>query len=184
MTSKSELRRRLRARRQTIQPGSVIHNAVELLRAYDVQKVALYAALNDEVSVVDVMSAYPQAQYFFPKVHGAHDLKFIHVKDPADLVPGAFGIKEPVGGVEEPLRQMSAVLVPGLAFDRFGARLGRGRGYYDRALSSVTALKIGICSKDQVIDRIPTEPFDIGMDFVATDYFILRPLRAPTKGLH
>lgn len=81
-----------------------------------------------------------------------------------------WGYRQPVAGsVEVPLNEIGAVLVPGLAFDLQGGRLGWGAGYYDRLLSRVGSdvLKIGI-SDGNIVDSVPTDSHDVSMTHVAT----------------
>jgi 5-formyltetrahydrofolate cyclo-ligase len=147
--------------------------------------VALFSPLQGEPDVTHIRSVYSPVTTFFPKVAHATELDFFEVQDVSELQVGAFGIQEPSGfGRSAKLSEIEAVLVPGLVFDRTGARLGRGRGYYDRALAEYQGLKIGVCCSDRVVEHLPTETFDVFMDYIVTDYFILRPLWAPTKGLH
>ena len=61
------------------------------------------------------------------------------------------------------------LLVPGLAFDKELNRLGRGRGYYDRYLKSFEGIKVGICFEKQIIETIPTEAFDMKLDYLITE---------------
>ena len=89
--------------------------------------------------------------------------------DPAAMRPGAFGIAEPGPAAEECLPQeIDLVVVPGVAFTADGARMGRGRGYYDRYLSqpALRATKVGVCYAHQLCDGLPTEPHDVAMDAV------------------
>ena len=65
------------------------------------------------------------------------------------------------------------ILVPGLAFDRNGGRMGFGKGYYDRLLESSNAVKIGLCYDFQILEKIPTESHDVPMNFVITEKEIL-----------
>jgi len=87
------------------------------------------------------------------------------------LVPGAFGVMEPMA--EAPLVQPTLVLVPLLAFDRSGHRLGYGAGFYDRTLAAlrdtgrVTA--IGVAHAEQQVDAVPHDPYDQRLDGVLTD---------------
>lgn len=64
--------------------------------------------------------------------------------------------------------EIDAVVVPGVAFTKDGARMGRGKGFYDKYLSKneFRALKIGVCFKEQVLDGLPVEPHDVKMDVV------------------
>ena len=59
--------------------------------------------------------------------------------------------------------------MPGIAFDKFGNRIGFGKGYYDRYLMDLDAYKIGICFREQLDDYIPTGEFDIKMDEIIVD---------------
>jgi 5-formyltetrahydrofolate cyclo-ligase len=84
------------------------------------------------------------------------------------LVAGAFGILEPALDNPVPLNRLDLVVVPGVGFDARGRRLGRGKGFYDRILSEATGVKCGICFEEQLLETIPVEPHDVGVDFLAT----------------
>ena len=86
--------------------------------------------------------------------------------------------QEPSGGEEVSLDRISVFLVPGLAFDREGRRLGRGGGHYDRVLSKAVGLKIGLAHNYQISNSaLPEESHDIRMDLVVTNQFLLAPLK-------
>lgn len=86
-----------------------------------------------------------------------------------ELVSGRFGIREPAARcVEIPLADLELVLVPGVAFDWRGHRLGRGQGFYDRLLANFSGKKIGIAFEEQLVDAIPAEPQDVRMNFILT----------------
>jgi 5-formyltetrahydrofolate cyclo-ligase len=90
------------------------------------------------------------------------------------LAPGKFGIREPAGGFPPvPLNRLDLVLVPGVAFDRSGRRLGRGRGFYDRLLAGVRGIKCGVGFDEQVQPKIPVEPHDVLLDCMVTPGFWL-----------
>ncbi len=90
---------------------------------------------------------------------------------PECLVAGEqFGIGEPTGPVYTDLEAIELIIVPGVAFDRKGNRMGRGRGFYDRLLKTTPkALKIGVAYDFQMLDSIPVEPFDVKMDRIITE---------------
>lgn len=92
------------------------------------------------------------------------------VSDPArDLRPGRFGIREPGPGCPAiPLNRLDLILVPGIAFDLCGHRLGRGQGFYDRLLSRVSGLKCGVAFDEQVVPALPVEPHDVRVDCILT----------------
>lgn len=92
------------------------------------------------------------------------------VRDPAKEVQlGHFGIREPGAGCQEhPLNLLDLVLVPGVAFDLGGRRLGRGAGYYDRLLSEVRGTTCGIAFDEQISGELPVEPHDRFVDCILT----------------
>ncbi|MGH8048823.1 MAG: 5-formyltetrahydrofolate cyclo-ligase [Chthoniobacterales bacterium] len=105
-----------------------------------------------------------------PRIDG-EALHFHRVEDFSALVSGSFGTREPAGGEKVLLREAAAVLVPGVAFDRAGARLGRGGGFYDRLLGdpALTARRVAVCFACQLVDRVPVEPHDAEVDAIVTE---------------
>ena len=78
-------------------------------------------------------------------------------------------MEEPTGALFTDYATIDLVIVPGVAFDRDGNRLGRGKGYYDRLLPRIpSAYKVGICFPFQIVEEVPAEPFDIRMDEIIT----------------
>jgi len=88
-----------------------------------------------------------------------------------DWEEGTFGIRTPVPGRSRmvPREEIDLVLVPGLAFDAQGGRLGRGAGYYDRYLADSPAFFMGFCLDMQLMERVPTDAHDVRMDAVLTN---------------
>jgi 5-formyltetrahydrofolate cyclo-ligase len=101
---------------------------------------------------------------------GSNDYLACRVQNPQnDIGPGQFGIREPKAGCPEiPLERLGLILVPGVAFDLHGRRLGRGRGYYDRLLPETHGIKCGIAFGEQIVDAVPTGRLDVRMDFILT----------------
>ena len=81
---------------------------------------------------------------------------------------GAFHIEEPTGDNIADPEEIELVVVPAVAYDRRGNRLGRGKGFYDRFLASTKATKIGVGYEFQLLDEIPAEAHDVPMDMVIT----------------
>jgi 5-formyltetrahydrofolate cyclo-ligase len=92
------------------------------------------------------------------------------ISDPkADIGPGHFGIFEPkahCAGNE--LSRVDLILVPGLAFDLDGRRLGRGKGFYDQLLAGLPGFTCGVTFDEQVVEEVPVESHDIQLDCVLT----------------
>ena len=105
------------------------------------------------------------------------DLELRVYTSPADLAIGAYGIEEPTGALFTDYATIDLVIVPGVAFDRDGNRLGRGKGYYDRLLPRIpSAYKVGICFPFQIVEEVPAEPFDIRMDEIMESLNIIEQL--------
>jgi len=86
-----------------------------------------------------------------------------------DLGDGKFGVKEPLAScVEIAMGSVDQILVPGVAFDEAGRRLGRGVGYYDRILEGVAGDRVGIAFDWQMAERVPEETHDVRMDRIVT----------------
>ncbi len=94
--------------------------------------------------------------------------------DETAFVRGNYGIYEPdpTRSQQVPEPEVDFIVVPGLAFDRFGGRLGRGAGYYDRLLSRTNAFKAGFAFFEQLVESVPMEPFDVRMDCVVASKWI------------
>ena len=127
--------------------------------------IAIYSPLPGEVDLAAVIRARPDLTWVYPKISG-HHLTF---HSGHSLQPGPFHLLEPAANSPEvPLQQIDAFICPGLAFDKSGGRLGRGRGFYDRLLAQARpgALKIGVCFEFQLVPNTYSEPHDIAMDAV------------------
>lgn len=93
----------------------------------------------------------------------------------SEIVPGLFGVREPNAGCTEiPLGRLDLVLVPGVAFDLNGRRLGRGKGFYDRLLPETNGVKCGIAFNEQILNEVPTGRLDVTMDFILTPTRVIR----------
>lgn len=134
--------------------------------------IALYSSINNEVATEQIFSVAQglDKQIYYPRVNG-DDLEFVAVLDATDLMPGRFGIAEPVAGEEIPVAKLDLIVVPGVAFDLRGHRLGYGRGYYDRQLArmSVETVAAGLSFEMQFSPLLPAEEHDRPLDFIATE---------------
>ncbi|KAA6347019.1 5-formyltetrahydrofolate cyclo-ligase [termite gut metagenome] len=84
------------------------------------------------------------------------------------LSVGPYGIKEPFGEAFTDYASIDLAVIPGVAFDRFGNRLGHGKGYYDRLLPHLSAYRIGIGFSFQLVEEVPAKEFDVRMNEVIT----------------
>lgn len=133
-------------------------------------KICLYYPLGKEVNLLPLASAALALgkQTAFPRVNGS-ELEFYQVQTLSEFVQGTFGVMEPVSS-EKISAEHGLVLVPGLAFDTEGGRMGYGKGYYDRYFARYPeCCKIGICYEMQLISKVPCDQHDVRMDGVATE---------------
>ena len=125
----------------------------------------LYYPLADEVDVRPLIkNAYDNGKKVLLPVVKGEELKLHLYQGESSLSEGAFGIMEPTGPLfsEENYSEIQLAIIPGMAFDTAGHRLGRGKGYYDRLLPKLTNARLqGICFPFQLLDEVPTEAHDI-----------------------
>jgi 5-formyltetrahydrofolate cyclo-ligase len=135
--------------------------------------VALYAGLPDEVPTAPLLRALLERGHavLLPRVGGSGRLEFAFVPDESALVVGRFGALEPPPGARvAPLRADDLVLMPGVAFDRSGARLGRGGGWYDRSLPDDVRDPFGIAFELQLVEHVPVTVTDRRVRGVFTEH--------------
>lgn len=138
--------------------------------------VCCYVALPHEVQTWDMIEEMlaQGKRVVVPFVRPrAKRLGLSEVRHPAaELAPGAFGVLEPIRSARRPVRpqELDLVLVPGLAFDRRGHRLGHGFGYFDRFLARLPkrVRTVGLAFRFQLLDRLPTASHDHAVHTVVT----------------
>jgi 5-formyltetrahydrofolate cyclo-ligase len=170
---KADLRKQMRDRKrqftqQQLEELSlpVVARLRPLLR--DASVVLAYYALPDEVCIHTLLNGLVAEgkTVLLPRVVDDRTMELCRYSGEADLREGAFHIMEPVGQRFADLSLIDTVLVPGMAFDAQGHRLGRGKGYYDRLLAGLACRKIGVCFDFQKVPEVPVDAHDILMDIV------------------
>lgn len=140
--------------------------------------IALYAAIHQEVDTTGIMSsAFTSGKrVLYPALCGNH-MVLRQVTGLESLQEGAFGILEPCpAGVEHQADEADLIVVPGVAFDLTGHRIGYGKGYYDRFLQHPgrKARLVGLCHDFQLIEgAVPADRHDIQMEIIVTDRRII-----------
>ncbi len=118
------------------------------------------------------------ARVAYPRVAGPAAPLAFHVAQPAELVAGRFGLREPAADAPQvAASDLDLVLVPGVAFDGAGGRLGFGGGFYDRTFGDAEVRRrplIGLCYDLQVVARCPLGAEDVTVDLVVTESRVLR----------
>jgi 5-formyltetrahydrofolate cyclo-ligase len=146
--------------------------------------LAWIPSFSGEVDLAGVIAEMLKTRrVYLPRVVGAGSMEFIEIDSEWAMhtEKGAFGVVQPCPEYGEILDgsriERLAVLVPGVAFDSRGARLGRGGGYYDRFLErtkNVDMLKIGVCWSMQIVPSVPTDPHDVHVDWICHEDGIVR----------
>jgi len=138
--------------------------------------IVLYSPVHQEVetAVIAREALSGGKAVLFPAVHGP-DLKFHRVGALNELVPGSFGIPEPSGEALNPA-EADLIVVPGVAFDTYGRRIGYGKGFYDRTLHRLegSGRLVGFCYEFQLLEEIVGEPHDVTMDLIVTESRVIR----------
>ena len=134
--------------------------------------LALYSAIHNEVSTDEIVGQALDSGkcLVFPRVSG-EDLEFVLIESPSELVSGAFGVKEPKSCNLVPVEKVDLIVVPGVAFDQRGHRLGYGRGYYDRALAKCQShcMKVGFAYDFQLLTTLPAAKYDQALSALMTE---------------
>ena len=173
--NKNEIRRKVRARKSMLTHAEMMRGAAsvwqqleELAAFMMAENVLMYHSLPDELGTHEFLDKWQGRKHLFlPRVNGVN----------LDILPysatrthlGAFRIEEPDGEDVTPVEEMELIVVPAMAYDRKGNRVGRGKGFYDRLLAETKALKVGVAYDCQLVDEVSVEPTDVPVDIVITE---------------
>lgn len=177
---KSEIRRKIKHLRMMLSDIEKAEAADEVFAQLEktaafmmADNILMYHSLPDELSTIRFLKKWNgHKNFYLPRVNGV-DLEILPYEE-TRLELGSFQIEEPTGNDITDVDDIELMVIPAVAFDRRGNRLGRGKGFYDRLLSSTKATKIGVGYEFQLFDEIPCEPHDIPMDMVITQKNIIR----------
>lgn len=173
-------RNELDARQRIAAATALLHNLGKLPEFMTAANVAGYWAVDGELplNLVFVSLARRGQHYFLPKLGAARQLHFAEYSTGTSLNHNRFGIPEPDVSNDQwrMPRDMDVILLPLLAFDRMGRRLGTGGGWYDASLDFLregprpaVPLLVGTGYAFQEVESVPGEPWDVDLDYVATD---------------
>jgi len=174
------MRRELRERRSALSPEE--HAAVSAAVGSQLAKIAAllrspvvggYRASRGEVDIDAALTRLHDdgAMVTVPRVSGDH-MDFLPWTSGSETITGSFGIDEPINGEPVQFSRHDVVLVPLVAFDETGQRLGQGGGFYDRAIAAAGAarpLLIGVAHAFQQVRSVPVEAWDMPLDAVVTE---------------
>lgn len=182
MSGKKELRDRLRGVLAEIPPAQrsakslrACHRLFESSTYVRSEVIMVFLSLPSEVDTSSIVlrAWQDRKRILAPKVSwNQRRMLPVEIRSLTDaLEKSQFGVREPVSGVPFPAGLIDLVIVPGLAFDEYGNRLGRGRGFYDRFLShpDFHGAACAMAFEEQVVDQVPTGPLDRAVDMLITD---------------
>jgi 5-formyltetrahydrofolate cyclo-ligase len=188
LRQKSALRLKARAARRAIGPEqrhaaayALAERVLGLPELAGATAVMLYGASAEEADpgVLEFALRDMGVRIAYPRVAGPYSLSVHWIDSPDVLAPGAFGLSEPdADAPAASLGDISAVVVPGIAFDVHGNRLGFGGGYYDTLLGDSESMPpaIGFAYDEQVFEDVPVSGRDRAVDVVVTPTRTIRPL--------
>lgn len=176
-TTKEDIRQRVRAAKALLgeaertAAAARVFDTIRNMGAYIMaHRVLLYHSLPDELSTREFLAAInpdnSDKEFFLPRVNGV-DLEILPYNR-TRMHLGSFRIEEPDGNDTVDIDDIDLIIVPAVAYDRCGNRVGRGKGYYDRLLSRSRATTIGVCYDFQLYDEITPDEHDIPVHFVVS----------------
>lgn len=173
------VRRALSAEERASASEAIARRAFALPELDEVRAVLVYGASLEEADPAPLECVLRERGVLiaYPRVVGPRALALHWIDDPGDLVSGAFGLREPAPEAPQAaLAELDLVIVPGVAFDAWCNRLGYGGGFYDTLLADLphTLPTVGLAFEEQIVDRVPCEPFDRPLDIVVTPVRTLR----------
>ena len=140
----------------------------EYIRA---KRVLCYAAMPDEVQTKGILWAIAHSgrELYLPVVRKGGGMDAVRVTEDTVMKPDPMGVEAPVSDDILPPEALDLVLVPGIAFDRAGNRLGFGKGYFDRFLTRCRCPMVGLAYELQLVDAIQATPHDVPMSKIVTE---------------
>ena len=178
INAKSDLRQQIRSALEKISPAVRAVESICLCDRLEAQlrsarTILFFAPLPDELDVWPLLEKLLAAEKicalpFFDSATQTYSARRVQ-NLASDISIGKFGVREPVSSCPEiPPEKFDLILVPGVAFDWNGNRLGRGQGFYDRLLEKIRGVKCGVGYDFQLIGKIPMEPHDARVNFIVT----------------
>lgn len=185
--SKDQIRTEMRERRRELTPewieeqSEVLQQTVQSLSEFkEAGTVCCYMSLPLEVQTSGIMAAcWDAGKNVCVPAYSRDDEEYhlARLRKDDELAEGHFGVREPGRIVRELMRDVDVMVVPGLAFDRAGNRLGYGGGHYDRMMSAETKtslFRLGIAFGFQILESVPFSDGDVRLDGIATEQELVR----------
>ena len=178
---KTALRREWKARRNGIskkeeKSRKIAENLLSLPAMEQAKMVFLYLSVGSEAETITLAKEllFKGKRIAVPVCdRKTHTMAAAEITDVAQVTVGAYGLSEPKEKKIISKEEIDLILVPGLAFDKAGYRLGYGGGYYDRYLDGFAGISIGLCFEECLTDRLPQGKYDKPVDLVITEVGVM-----------
>jgi len=148
------------------QSGEVQKKLEQLPLFVQAKNVLLFWSLPDEISTHYFIEKWAKEKTILLPVVKGEELVLRKFCGADNLICGCWNIQEPNAENFTDFERIDLAIIPALAFDKQGVRLGRGKGFYDRLLPKIKAPKAGICFDFQFVEKLPADSWDIKMDWV------------------
>lgn len=175
-TYKNKLRTQYKAVRKNIcgkrqKDDDIYRSLISMPEYKKADKIMFYLSLPDEPDTKKMIdyAFLTGKKVFVPKVINKTDMAVCQITPDEHFVKSGLGINEPSAPVYVSGEKMDLIVVPGIAFDECGTRLGFGGGYYDRFLARLSCTTVGLCYEDCLVKRLIREKTDIGVKYVITE---------------
>jgi len=152
--------------------NNVIQNLIQLEDFRRANRILFYLSFDNEVetkTLVRELLEKKEKTIIITKIENSKDLALHKISSYEDLQPGPYGILEPAIGSPVRLEDVDLIIVPGIAFDNDGNRVGYGKGYYDELLKTSRAKNVALAYDFQIVPAIPAKEHDIPMDIIITE---------------
>jgi 5-formyltetrahydrofolate cyclo-ligase len=181
---KAETRELIKAERRKMSDEDVLEKSIKASTLFvnsEIYKkskcLMIYFPLGNETDTAEIArAAYgDKKKIVFPVTDETQcEIVPYAAEEDTRFIRGGFSVFEPKGTQAVDKLKIDTIIVPGIAFDKFGSRIGFGKGCYDRFLRDLPAVKVGFCYEFQLCDKIDADDFDVKMDFLITEEKIIR----------
>lgn len=176
--TKDQFRKKYFALRKNLTKSEVLAKSTQIFKytsklpvLQKAKNISVYIPIDNEVETMDIVNLLAESGkgLYLPKFVSELNYAFSEFTGWDNLEKGPLGILQPVLSQRRNNPILNVAILPGIAFDISGTRLGYGKGVFDRLLAKSKAFKIGLAYDFQVVDKLPREKHDLVMDIVVTD---------------
>ena len=185
--AKLQLRRQCRTIRKLLDAETRLHASQSICEALErwtvfqqCESILTYMPIKGEVDLTALLARHPGKRWILPRIIPEDDHRMVfHLYDATRLVRHPFGMAEPAPDLPVvAANEIDLALVPGLAFDRHGWRLGYGGGYFDRFLKDFPGASVGVTFHNLWLNELPHGEFDVPVQWIITEHEIASSLRS------